>query len=238
MNSQLLCLSSSVAVYLFLAKGLKAKGRPSGGLAVLTTCQSGLLEMCDCYLAITVDDLIIVNLYLPSNYRDVASERKFAIACRKVAKLLKKIKKMNRKCMLIVDFNCDLLQNSSVRTETFLSILPTDYTVIPKNKNYTFIYFSGSTSNLEHAVFLHPPNSDLMVEVGLEGEYSDHILLSLSIPRSGVHSSELGKRKPKSFHLKWWDKIDKDIFQAECDRILDKIRVPFQLLQRQPGMDQ
>jgi exonuclease III len=74
MNSQLLCLSSSVTVHLSPAKRLKAKGRPSGGLAVLTTCQSGLLEMCDCYLAITVDDLIIVNLYLPSNYRDVASE--------------------------------------------------------------------------------------------------------------------------------------------------------------------
>ena len=75
---------------------------------------------------------------------------------------------MNKKCVLIGDFNCDLLQNSSVRTETFLSILPTDFTVIPKNKNYTFISFSGCTSNLDHAVFLHPPNSDLMVEVGLE----------------------------------------------------------------------
>ena len=80
--------------------------------------------MCDCYLAMTVDNLVIVNLYLPTNYRDEASERKFAIACRKVAQLLKKIEKMNRKCILIGYFNCDLLENSSARAETFLSVLP------------------------------------------------------------------------------------------------------------------
>ena len=109
-------------------------------LCVLTTCQSELFEMCDCYLTVTVDNMVIVNLYLPTNYRDEASERKFAIACRKVAKLLKKIEKMNRKCILIGDFNCDLLENSSARAETFLSILPTGYSIVPKDR--LFVYFN------------------------------------------------------------------------------------------------
>jgi len=45
-----------------------------------------LFEVCDSYLAVTVDNLVIVDLYLPTNYKDEASEGKFAIACRKVAK--------------------------------------------------------------------------------------------------------------------------------------------------------
>ena len=208
LNSQLLCPSSNVTVHLSPARRFKAKGRPSGGLAVLTTCQSELLEMCDCYLAVTVDNLVIVNLYLPTNYRDEASERKFAIACRKVAKLLKKIEKMNRKCILIGDFNCDLLENSSARAETFLSILPTGYSIVPKDRNYSFISTSGNTSNLDHVVFLHPPNPDLIVKVGLEGEYSDHIPLFLSIPVRDTPSSEFAKRKSKFLRVKSWDKID------------------------------
>ena len=75
------------------------------------------------------------------------------------------------------------------------------------------------------------------MKVGLEGEYSDHIPFFLSIPIRDTPSSEFAKRKSKFLRVKSWDKIDKDIFQGECDFMLDKIRVPFQLLQRQPSMD-
>ena len=85
LNSQLLYPSYNVTVHLSPAKRFKAKGSSTGRLAVLTTCQSELFEMCDCYLAVTVDNLVIVNLYLPTNYRDEAFERKFSIACRKVS---------------------------------------------------------------------------------------------------------------------------------------------------------
>ena len=90
-----------MTVHFSPARRFIAKGRPSGGLAVLTTCQSELFEMCNYYLAVTVDNSVIVNHYLPTNYRDEASESKLAIACKKVAKLLKKIEKMNRKSTLI-----------------------------------------------------------------------------------------------------------------------------------------
>ena len=94
-NSQLLRPSPSVTIRLSPAKRHQAKGRPSGGLAILTACQSGLLERCDCYLGIAIGGLTTVKLYLPTNYRDEASERTFAIGYRKVAKLLKNIKKIN-----------------------------------------------------------------------------------------------------------------------------------------------
>ena len=144
---------------------------------------------------------------------------------------------MNRKCILIGDFNCDLLENSSARAETFLSVLPIGYSIVPKDRNYSFISTSGNASNLDHVVFLHPHNLDLIVKVSLEGEDSDHIPLFLSFPVRDTPSSEFIKRKSKYLRIKSWDKIDKGIFQGECDFMLDQIRVPFQWLQRQPGMD-
>ena len=142
-----------------------------------------------------------------------------------MAKLLKKIEKMSRKCIIIGDFNCDLLANSRARAETFLFILPTGYSIVPKDRNYSFISTCESTSNLGHVVFLHPSNADLIVKVSLGGEYSDHIPLFLSFPFRDTPSSKFVKRKSKFLRVKSWDKIDKGTFQGECDSMIYKIQV-------------
>ena len=94
------------------------------------------------------------------------------------------------------------IENSSARAETFLSILPTGYSIVREDRNYSFISTSRNTSNLDHVVFLHPPNPDLIVNVGLKGEYSDHIPLFLSIPVRDTPSSEFAKRKSKFLRVK------------------------------------
>ena len=77
----------------------------------------------------------------------------------------------------------------------FLSILLTSYSILTIDRNYSFISTSGSTSNLDHVVCLHPLNADLIVKVGLDGEYSDNTPLFLSIPVRDIPSSEFAKSR-------------------------------------------
>ena len=93
-NMKLLDIVPSHVLHFVAAKRPRKRGRPSGGLATIIYrhTNSELFAKSDHFLAVKVGDTVIVNVYLPTDYRDENSETKFALACRKLGKCLSKIR--------------------------------------------------------------------------------------------------------------------------------------------------
>ena len=80
-------------------------------------------------------------------------------------------------------------------------------------------------SNIDHAISY---NVELpTVQVGLDGMYSDHLPLSVTIPCT-VNTYP---PKPKPKLGSDWEKVSCPLFQQKCDEVLGKIKIPFHLLQ-------
>ena len=53
-------------------------------------------------------------------------------------------------CVIIGDYNCDIADDSSPRSQLILSTLENRYRVLPKDIDFTFVHTSGSVSNIDH----------------------------------------------------------------------------------------
>ena len=88
-KKELLKISPNFFVFLSSAIYTAAHGRPLGGLAIMTTLTCNQIEI----LAISCLDILIINIYLATNYRNENSDSKFLSACKKVCQLVKKVEK-------------------------------------------------------------------------------------------------------------------------------------------------
>ena len=82
----------------------------------------------DCYIAIHLANLVLINFYLPCGQKSL---RSFTKSCALIKKFLKGVEINGLDWLLIVDMNCNI-NFSSVRTELFLDSLPISYSVLKK----------------------------------------------------------------------------------------------------------
>ena len=180
----------------------------------------------DHFEAVRVGETVIINVYLPTGYRDDCSEMKFALACKELGKCMNKISSSH----LQRDFNCDISKSESSRSALLLSLIPNGNALVPKAGDFTYIHPTGSVSNLDHALVSSSIfSSSLTVDVLREFFVSDHLPLSFRISASFYR---IRANRP----LKWrtiieWSKTDLTQDQYWLDNLLSKIKIPFDLLQ-------
>ena len=149
-RKNLLSISQNSYLLFHPAKMNKSRGRPSGGSAIISQFPVNLLESNDHFIAVEFSDLICLNVYLPTNYYSSQSENKFINACKKLASFVKGVsKRPNARVLIAGDFDCDLTDSSSPRTQLFLNSLPPSYSVADKTETFTFIGVLSATFNLE-----------------------------------------------------------------------------------------
>ena len=222
---ELIKISSDCTVFFSPAKITAAYGRPSGGLAILTRLPCKLIEAGDHILEVSHLNTSIMNVYLPTNYRNEKSEAKFMGACKKLCKLIKKnAKSAVTRSILIGDFNFDLTDKTLPRSQLLWSSIPPSYSLVDKNESYTYVGPSSSTSNLDHVVSSF---SIKQATVLREGYYSDHLPICATI-ECNVESKI--PQEGKWFYVQEWSHVDRQLFMSECDTLLNKIKVPFHLL--------
>ena len=129
-------------------------GRPSDGL--VTFVKSFLLcssfDSGSDFLAVRINNVVLINVYLPTDYRDEKSERLFAISVARLAKCLETVKEQGLSCVIVGDFNCDLTKKNetpSSRVTLLYGLLEIEYILASKNKDFSYIHNSRSTSNID-----------------------------------------------------------------------------------------
>lgn len=224
----LLKFSSDMHYLVQPARRSGTRGRPSGGLAIITRSNSGppvCVEQNEWFQAAKMHGVFFVNVYLPTNYNDIASEKKFAKACQKLGKCLLSLVQKSCPVIILGDFNCNLDDHSCPRAVLLLNALPSGFKVAKKDKCYSYISTAKTVSNLDHVVTY---KLDLeSVSVGSDGAYSDHLPLSFAIPAVSPQCAPKTKPEP----ARDWKKVVREQFQLNCEQILKKIKVPFHLLQ-------
>jgi len=91
--------------------------------------------------------------------------------------------------MIIGDFNCNLEDNHSPSNEVLMGVIPDTYNLLKNIRPYSFITVAQNVSNLDHVLYSHDC-SNIMVSVGTEGLYSEHLQLSLFLPTSNIRSEK------------------------------------------------
>ena len=80
---------------------------------------------------------------------------------------------------ILGDFNCD--PNIANERGTILSSCLPNFSVLPKSQDFTYIHWSGSTTNIDH--FFSNPSDPLPVVIVMEYfPVSDHIPLQFLLP--------------------------------------------------------
>jgi len=97
LSLSLLNLSPNHQVFTVAAKRSRTHGRPSGSLAtyVRSSLFTSMFDSALDFLAIKIQDMVIVNVYLPTDYRYDRSDRLFAISIARLSKCIDNIKSMD-----------------------------------------------------------------------------------------------------------------------------------------------
>ena len=235
-SENLLELNHTTKAYKVPAKQSCSRGRPSGGLAtfVRSCVLSSLFEKSENFLAVRIESCVFINVYLATDYKDERLERLFALSCEKLNSCISKIKRQGFSCVVIGDFNCNLSEISSLqssRTSLIKNLFGDYLAVVGKDRDFTYIHSSSSVSNLDHVAISH--NLTVQnVRVVTDYQISDHLPVSSSvhIVSSNGHQTRQETQQPK-FRLDWL-KADKQLFALATEEILNKIRIPFNLLQK------
>ena len=84
------------SVHIHEAKRFSARGRPSGGLAIVVdeSIDCRKLESCDFYIAVEFPGpsaVTLINVYLPTNMNTDHSEKRYAEACCRIGRLRRRL---------------------------------------------------------------------------------------------------------------------------------------------------
>ena len=150
-------------MYAVPAERKQALGRPSGGLVtyVRRDIESKILFSTQNILAVQVGgNLVVVNVYLPTDYRDDHSDSLFARSIAKLSECLLLAKRRKLPTVILGDFNCPLSANvneldsieSSLRENMIYGLLDDSFIVSGKTQKFTFIHSSGSAFDLDHVI--------------------------------------------------------------------------------------
>ena len=80
-------------------------GRPSGGImiGVNNSLECVLLETNDTFVVVDLGHIVILAVYMPTNYRNEQSNERFAKACARVSKISHKIRASGKAILLCGD---------------------------------------------------------------------------------------------------------------------------------------
>ena len=201
-------------------------GRPSGGLAIVgsSAFDSESLHAAENLMAIKVGNIVIVNVYFPTNYSDDDSDNRLSKAVIALAKCLKTIMLSKLECIIVRDYHYNLIDDSSSRSQLILSAIESRYRVLPKDKDFTFVHTSSSVSNIDHVTCT--PNVNGTVSVLMGSHPSDHIPIEAYITVCILKT----KSTSQWHEIKDWSKADFPLYRTVLDTTLQKISVPFSLL--------
>ena len=232
-------LSIEATSILELNKGVKAfavpakssvKGRPSGGVAILVSgaLNPVLYKTSDFFIAVKIHKTIVFSVYMPTDYRNNKSEVKFSGACSKLSNSIRSCLSQGFECILAGDMNCDLTNNNSAKTQLFLASCD-ELCLTINDSDFTDVHNSVYTSSLDFMLSSSMIETQGKSHVDLSVCTSDHFPI--------INSFKIIKAANAGYTKKWitredWNKIDPILYQAMLDNILDKIKVPFQLLQQ------
>ena len=116
------------------------------------------------------------------------------------------------------------------RSQILLSALSNLY-VVPNDHSYTYIHNSGVKSSLDFMLCSNGMTANGSSHVDFSISVSDHLLITNSFVIDSVLFKKDEKRRKWDFKCDW-KKINDAIYKAELDATLDKIKIPFQLLQK------
>ena len=137
------------------------------------TCNE--IESGEHIFAVSCLDILIINIYLPTNCRNENSDSKFLSTCKKVCRLVKKVEKSSDSRVIIIgDFNCDLTNKTLPRSQLLWSSIPPLYSLVKREENFTYIGTSSSILNLNHTISSFPLNQAVVLR---EGFCCDHLLI-------------------------------------------------------------
>ena len=95
----------------------------------------------DCYIAIRLANLVLINLYLACNQKSLQSLAKFTKSCALIKSLLNGIESNGLDLLLIGDMNC-IINSSSVQTDLLLDSLPNSYRILKKDASHSYTHNS------------------------------------------------------------------------------------------------
>ena len=158
----------------------KVRGCPSGGIAIICKCTATIIKSANCFISIQMSDLVVNNVYLPTNYGDQSSERTFHTAVRLLTKCIKQSTWKKSRCLIIGDFNCNLADEKCSRAQLIKSMLLESFTLVQKDKPYSCISTNNTLTNLDHVLYSGSANYE--VKVNSEGSYSNQLPISVAVP--------------------------------------------------------
>ena len=164
----------------------------------------------------------------------------FIFASEKLRSWVSQICQLDKCCVIIGYFNCNLTDASLLCTSAlsgFFYLIFDWLKFLPKNLDYTDTHYSSNVSNLDHVV--SSVNLQVSsVHVVTDFQLSDHLqylhlflvfLLSLR-PNPQPH-------QPQAQFYRDWKNLQGDLFEKVTNFVVHKTHVPFQLLMRSPLTD-
>ena len=131
--------------------------------------------------------------------------------------------------IIIGDLNTDINQ-SSVRSDSLFECL-LSYCVVPKSHNFSYVHHSGSTSDIDHIIFL-PGNISSSVHVNKQD--TDHMPNSVTFTMDiDLLETNCSWEKLKWFEKSNWSKANILHNTSTLTTLLSTIWVTYHLLQRQ-----
>ena len=233
---QLLEVNDSSSVFSVPAK-CSGRGRPSGGISILVrrSLNPSLYKQPDFFVGVRIADTALFCVYMPTDYRDDESDARFNVACGQICGAVDGCVTQKLSCIVTGDMNCNLCDNSP-RTQVLVAACES-LRVLENDLDYTYVHNSGSVSSLDSMLCSADVKTNGKCRVKLSICASDHL------PISNVFCVTNKPTQPDECHRKWvvkseWGKADSALFKSVYDNILEKIKVPFQLLQQgSPGPD-
>ena len=227
---QLLEVNDSSSVFSVPAKR-SGRGRPSGGISILVrrSLNPSLYKQSDFFVGVRIADTALFCVYMPTDYRDDESDARFNVACGQICGAVDGCVTQKLSCIVTGDMNCNLCDNSP-RTQVLVAACES-LRVLENDLDYTYVHNSGSVSSLDSMLCSADVKTNGKCRVKLSICASDHL------PISNVFCVTNKPTQPDECHRKWvvkseWGKADSALFKSVYDNILEKIKVPFQLLQQ------
>jgi len=91
---------------------------------------------------------LYIFVYLPTDYRDLASEERFSSACAVLVKVVHDCCDKYGSIITAGNFNCNVAESSNARSELLLPALP-GFQVVGNDHDFTYLHNSGSTSSID-----------------------------------------------------------------------------------------
>ena len=211
---------------IFAVCATPAGGRPSGGLATILpkSLNTTILAFDTNFLACSFSNVVLISWYFPNDYHDDISFDAFTQCCFNLSRFVSSLQS-NLRTYILGDFNCD--PNIANERGTILSSYLPNFSVSPKSQDFTYIHWSGSTTNIDH-VFSSNPSDPLPVVIIIE----DPLLTACaSVPFTPLASRSSpvrfsGSKLPKFFDLVDWNPNFKPLYQERVGTLIGKVFIP------------